>query len=288
MRFIVPYRLMVVHAFIAIMMAATVAPVVVNAQEPVIPNFWDQQERFIKPDTSKIRRLRFLTTTDFPPFNFIHNDRQLTGFHVDMARAICRELDLERVCQIQALPFSELEPALHAGSGDAIIAGLAISSEARVRLDFTRVYFRLPARLLTTKDTRIQRPIAEYLRGKKVGVVAGTAHEAYLRNFFSSTKALLFADESKAVKALRNGDLDGVFSDALSLSYYLQENEATKCCKFTGGAFLSEEYFGHGLAIATSPQNKSLTDALNFALRALSDKGDFAELYLRYFPVSLY
>lgn len=65
-----------------------------SAQEGFVPNFWDKHERFVKPDMSDIQRLRFLTTTDFPPFNFIDRNKRLTGFNVDLARAICQELDL--------------------------------------------------------------------------------------------------------------------------------------------------------------------------------------------------
>ena len=94
------------------------------AQSVLIPNFWDPNERFVKPDLSSRQRLKFLTTTDFPPFNFIDRKKRLSGFHIDLARAICEELDMLAKCQIQALPWDELEKAIEKGEGDAIIAGL--------------------------------------------------------------------------------------------------------------------------------------------------------------------
>jgi len=57
-------------------------------------------------------RMRFLTTTDFPPFNFIDRKKRLTGFHVDLARAICEELEVLNRCQIQGLPWEELQDTL--------------------------------------------------------------------------------------------------------------------------------------------------------------------------------
>ena len=83
-----------------------------QAQSVLIPNFWDPNERFVKPDFSTRQRLKFLTTTDFPPFNFIDRKKRLSGFHVDLARAICSELDMLAKCQIQALPWDELDEAL--------------------------------------------------------------------------------------------------------------------------------------------------------------------------------
>ena len=99
------------------------APAPARAAEPAIPNFWDTKERLPKPDISELPRIRFLTTVDFPPFNFLDSSGRLTGFHVDLARAICRELEIVDKCQIQALPWAELQDALQKKEGEAIIAG---------------------------------------------------------------------------------------------------------------------------------------------------------------------
>src|SRR6185312_5227365 len=69
------------------------------AADPAIPNFWDAKERLKKPDLSELRRLRFLTTLDFPPFNFLDSDGELTGFNVDLARAVCTDLGILDKCQ---------------------------------------------------------------------------------------------------------------------------------------------------------------------------------------------
>jgi len=42
------------------------------------------------------------------------------------------------------------------------------------------------------------------------------------------------------------------------------------------------------LAVALKKDNEELTGAINYALRSINDKGIFAELYLRYFPISLF
>src|SRR3546814_16148214 len=64
---------------------------------------FDARERLPRPDLSNIVRLRILTTSDFPPFNFADQTGRLTGFHIDLAREICAELQIEAKCQIQAL-----------------------------------------------------------------------------------------------------------------------------------------------------------------------------------------
>src|SRR5438128_227146 len=70
-----------------------------------IPNFWDPKRRVERPAAGAVQAIRFVTTDDFPPFNFLDADGHLTGFNVDLARAICTELAIR--CTIQARPFDD-------------------------------------------------------------------------------------------------------------------------------------------------------------------------------------
>jgi polar amino acid transport system substrate-binding protein len=138
---------------------------VANADEPKIPNFWDLKERLPKPELDgNVERLRFLTTVDFPPFNYL-DDGRLSGFHVDLARRICAELNILDKCQIQALPWNELDGALTAGDGEAIIAGIAITAENREKYVFSRPYLKFPARFIMPKAFRPRRNPGEEPRG---------------------------------------------------------------------------------------------------------------------------
>ena len=162
-----------------------VAATPAQSAEPSIPNFWDAKERLAKPDISDIPRVRFLTTVDFPPFNFIDSSGRLSGFHIDLARAICRELDIVAKCQIQALPWGELETALKKKDGEAVIAGVAITEESRAKYAFSRSYLQFPARFITPKTKALTEPLHEKLKGEPIGVVAGSAHEKDAARVFS-------------------------------------------------------------------------------------------------------
>ncbi len=259
-----------------------------NSVEPVIPNFWDPRERLVKPSLQDRQRLRFLTTTDFPPFSYVDQEKRLAGFHVALALAICDELGLTAVCQIQALPFAELEQALNRGEGDAIMAGLAITDQSRTKLAFSHRYFRLPARFITRREGGLQPPLVNALAQKTVGVVNGTAHAAYARAHFGDVHLRLFDSLNSAMAALEKDQVSAVFGDGLALSFWLQAKGDKACCALTGDPHLAEDYFGRGLAVAVGKQDLELLDGINYAIRAINNKGIFAELYLRYFPISLY
>jgi polar amino acid transport system substrate-binding protein len=279
---------MISRLAIILLFAAVFATASAKAQDPAIPQFWDVKERLIKPDISGFARVRFLTTTDFPPFNFIDSNGLLSGLHVDLARAICRKLEILDRCQIQALPWDELEAALEHNQGDALIAGLAITPEKREKYAFTRSYLRFPARFVTGRNSALEEPVHRSVAGRRVGVLDGSEHEAMLRDYFPEARPVTYSKAEWVFDDLRAGKLDAVFGDGMRLAFWLAGQEAEDCCRFAGGPYLAPEYFGSGLAIAVRSEDAALADAFDYALREINMDGTFAELYLRYFPVSFF
>ncbi len=278
-----------ISALRAIALAVMIAsPFAAFAQSQTIPNFWPRGEVLSKPDLSNVQRLRFLTTTDFPPFNFIDRKKRLTGFHIDLARAVCAELGILAKCQIQALPWNELEAALERGDGDAIIAGLEITAQSRAKYEFSRPYLHIPARFAAKRGAALAEPMTRAVRGKTTGVIAGSQHAKWFAEAFKGAKTQEFPDKAAAFEALKSGKVDIVLTDAVSLAFWLVSQDLADCCAFAGGPYLSESYFGHGMAIAYAKGRSDLAAATDYALKELNDKGEFAELYLRYFPLSLY
>jgi len=259
-----------------------------RAAEPQVPVLWDAKERLPKPDLSALPRLRFLTTTDFPPFNFLDGAGKLSGFHIDLARAICAELGIADKCQIQALPWGELEGALEKGEGEAIIAGIAATPQSRQTYAFSRSYLQFPARFITPKNKAFAEPVFDKLRSKRVGVLAGSAHERMLRDYFNTVQIVSFDGPEALYGDLKAGKIDAAFGDGMRFAFWLGGSDAAGCCRFAGGPYLAPEYLGTGMAIATRSDNPALAAAIDYALQEISMKGTFAEFYLRYFPVSFF
>ncbi|WP_290888632.1 transporter substrate-binding domain-containing protein [Hoeflea sp.] len=261
---------------------------VAGAAEILVPNYMDPRERIPVPDLQSVGRIRFVTTVDFPPFNFLDQTGRLAGFHVDLARAICAELDILPKCQIQALPWGELDGALAAGQAEALVSGLAITPGSRTSHRFTRPYMALPARFALRTDAEISGAGAAALQGRRVGVIDGTAHEAMLRDWFSDIKPVIFSRPEWMFDALKAGTVDAVFGDGLQLSFWLSSQAADSCCRFFDGPYFSQAHLGEGLAIAVHPRNEDLVAAFDHAIAALNRNGRFTELYLRWFPNGLY
>lgn len=280
-----PWRAALRCVFLALSLAAGFPAPAADVQ---IPNFWDPRERLARPDLSALPRLRFLTTTDFPPFNFVDRDKRLTGFNVELARAICAELGVLPRCQIQALPWDELADALARGAGDALIAAVELTAANRAKYDFSRAYMRIPARFVARTADAIGEPMHQQVLRAVTGVIAGSGQKAWFETAFPEARTETFASRQEALAALRDGKVALVFSDAVSLSYWLQSEDAAGCCVFAGGPYFGGGAFSDSLAIAFPRGQTALAAAADYALKEISDKGLFAELYLRYFPQGLY
>jgi polar amino acid transport system substrate-binding protein len=250
----------------------------------VVPGFWDPRRRPERPDLSRLQTIRFLTETDYPPFNYTGADGNPAGLNVDLARLICDEIKV--TCTIQARLFTTLLDALNDNRGDAVIASIAPTSEARQRADFTDPYYRTPARFVARADSKIGDVLPERVEGTKVAVVAGTAHEAFLRSMFTGADVRIYPNAAVAREALRNGEVDLLFGDGIALAFWLNGTDSAGCCAFRGGPFMESRFFGEGIGIAVKRSNDLLRLALNWALFRLWEKGTFTDLWLRYFPIS--
>ncbi len=239
-----------------------------------------------RPDWSWLEQLRFVTTSDFPPFNYYDEDGVLSGLNVDLARSICRVLSVD--CQVSELEWDDLAETVNDGAADAAVAGIAITPETAKTLDFTDVYLQIPARFATARDAEIARITAESLDGRTIGVARETAHHAFLQTFFPDAELSLFDSVDDARAALRAGGVDLVFADGLSTVFWVNGAGSRGCCKMVDGGFMEPNYFGQGLAIALRRGNDRLVTVLNYALARLRAEGRLEELMLRYFPLSLY
>lgn len=270
--------------------AAVLWPAAAPAQEAAAPAVAIPKIRGtpaeLAPEEKGPRRLvRFLTSPGYPPFQFLKPDQSPAGFNIDLARAICDELEFQ--CTLQALPWDELLPALENGRADALIASFRPTEELRAKTDLTRPYFRLPARFAVRKGETVEIG-ADALAGKKIAVVSGSAHEAFLKAFFPLADIASYPDAEAARAALKGGQATAVFGDGAGLSLWLGGTSSEDCCAFAGGPYLESHFFGEGLVIAVRKTDLRLRQDLDRALDDIEQKGIFGDLYLRWFPIGIF
>jgi polar amino acid transport system substrate-binding protein len=263
--------------------AQTAAPT--QAQSPAqVPAASASPRGDAKPERRVV--LRFITEGEFPPFNYYDDEGVLTGFNVDLARAIC--LEVNAACDVQAKPWDDLIPSLKRGEADGVIAAHVVSAPALKQVDFTDRYFHFPARFIGKRGGAKIEITPDGIDGKKVAVTKDTAHLAYLSTFFRLAQIQVFETPDLAREALLTGKVDLMFDDAVSLAFWINGTVSKECCEFKGGPFLEPRYFGEGIAIAVPKTDPELKFLLNGALRRVRASGRFDELVQQYFRMRIY
>jgi polar amino acid transport system substrate-binding protein len=255
-----------------------------QAQGVAIPNFWDPRAQLERPELPATRTIRFLVDDDFPPLHFPGLDGNPTGLSVELARAACERLVL--TCTVQVRRFDTLLDALGESQGDVVAAAIPVTADLRRRFAVTSPYFKIPARFAVRKDRNQPAPDAKALQGKSIGIVGGTAHEAFAKAFLPGATLKPYPELVAAQAALKGGEIDYLFADGLGLALWIGGEEAGGCCDFSGGPYLESRFFGEGIGFITRTEDEALRRALDFALQQLWKEGKYAELYLRFFPIS--
>ena len=127
-------------------------------------------------------KLRIATTGGYPPFTYVDDAREIAGFDVDVALALCTELGAE--CEIVLEEWERLIPELRAGSLDAIAASMSITEKRRELVSFTERYYsnavRFVARRRANQCRTSCRSMSEIGRPAKCG-------RSRLRRYFRFT-----------------------------------------------------------------------------------------------------
>jgi len=277
----------VVLAILAALVAAVVAsPSFAQARNDIVPDAWRGDVQRTKPDMHKLDKLRFVTDSDYPPFDYFDEEGVLTGFNVDLAKAICEALEVQ--CEVRPVEWEDLFSALDKDEADAAIASIRIDADTLEKVDMTDRYYATPARFIARKDSDLKDIHPETVGGKKIAVVKGTGHEAYVRLYFPEAVIVSFDSAEEAQDSLKSGEVDLMFGDGIGLTFWLNGVTSNSCCEFRGGPYLDSRFFGEGVGIAVKKGNRRLVDILNYGLEQVHASGRYEGLFLRYFPMNFF
>ena len=228
--------------------------------------------------------VRILVDDGFPPFHYRDDANRLTGLNVELANAMCSELRIR--CEIKVMPFADLLPALARDEGDVIISALRVTPQVLAEGKPTRPFYRALGHFAAPGNSALTSADPAQLDGKKIGVLGGSAHEAWLKRYYPDSQIVAFPDQAALGGALKSGAVDVIFDDAVKLVYWVKGEASQKCCKLIDGAFIDGSYFSQPLSfIVRRAREDNLLESIDWALDSMQTNGTFATLFRRYVPL---
>ena len=213
------------------------------------------------------------TNAEYPPFEFVDEDGEITGFDIELMEAVAEEAGFEY--ELVNTRWDGIFVALASGEFDAVISAATITPERAEQVNFSDPYFNAGQRIAVQADNdSIQGP--EDLDGMAVGVQLGTTGDIFLTDQ-TGADVKRYDENTLAFEALNNGDLDAVMADGPTAAEVLQSNPEMDL-KLVDGVFTEEQY-----GIAVNEEETELLEAINEGLAAVKESGAYDEIYDKYF-----
>ena len=235
-------------------------------------------------EESTITKIVFGTNPEFPPFEYVvsedgvafgANGEQYDGIDMAIVAKIGEMLGCE--VEIVNLEFDSLLIALENGQIDATIAGMTITEERKLSVDFASPYYLAAQVMIVPVDSDIT--CAADLEGKLVAVVAGYTGETWVDE--AGYKYESFKKGTECIMELMNGKCDAVVLDSATAASYIAGIDSLKIVE-DAEAFGGEEY-----GIAVKQGNTELLDAINACIDAMLADGTIGELSTYYQELDL-
>lgn len=218
------------------------------------------------------------------PFGWTNEKGELTGFTVDIAKALCKAMNRE--CRLTPAVFAEFIPGVVDGRFDFVVGNLLRTPAREKEVDFSDRIWRssstFAGRPGVVKDTS-----RESMRGKTVAVQAGAVQERYLREVYGdAVKIITFPTNAERNAALAQGKADFTLGSTASHFAFLTTKDGE------GFEIVGDPIYDHGLggdvAIPLAKGRDSLRQAINAAIATILRDGTYARINNAYFRAGVF
>ena len=215
----------------------------------------------------------------FAPMGFKDENGEITGFDVDLAKALADKLN--KKIEFQPIDWTMKETELSSGNIDLIWNGYTINDDRKKKVDFSVPYLKNQQVIVTLSNSSIKNK--EDLKGKKIGAqnessaISAMEKEEDLYSSFNGGSAITFEDNNQALMDLEAGRIDAVVADEILVRYYISLKGENKF-NILDENFGEEEY-GVGIRKGDS----EMVEAFNEAYKELQDEGTLAEISIKWF-----
>lgn len=235
-----------------------------------------------------LTEITFGVDATYPPFESLSPSGAFQGFDVDLGNAICTELKVK--CVFVAQSFDDIIPALQARKFDAILSSLTVTQKRQKVIAFSAEMYNERTSLIVRKDSPLK-PTAVSLKGKTVGVEAGTVQESYANAYWApnGVKIISYPGQDEIYAALLSGRLDALLQDEVEADYGFLQTPKGKDFIFGGNATYDPRHvLGSYIAIGVRKDEPVLLKKINWAIGEIHRNGTYKKLEAKYFNFDVY
>ena len=222
-------------------------------------------------DGDKAQNIIIAISPDYPPFDDLTTDGELTGFDVEMGEWIFEWLNANGynyTHEWKQLSFDTIISAIQADQVDLGLSGFTYDPDRQVL--FSDPYYGSAEVVMVVEGSDIKS--LDDLAGKAIGAQAGTTGEE-CANAIEGAKVTAMQDMGILVETLKTGGLDALILDEPVANNYAAGGSFT----VLEGTLIDEETH-----IIAKEGNTELMDAVNKALAAFLESDECAALKEKY------
>lgn len=218
------------------------------------------------------------------PFGYVDEHGALSGFNVDIARALCRALAAD--CRLVPTRFPNFMPGVMEGRFDFAVANLLRTPDRERLVDFTNRLWRSSSSFMGRPGAvRDLKPAS--LAGKTIGVQKGGVQERWvIETLGAHARVETFESITERNAALLAGRIDLALGSTVGNFVFLNSPDGTWFEIIGDPVF--DQGLGGDVAIPVAKGRDALRQRLNAALSAILTDGTFSQINVKYFPISVY
>ena len=216
-------------------------------------------------------KLIMSTNAAFPPYEMVADDGSLEGIDVEIAGAIAKKLGLELV--VDDMDFDAALLAVQQGKSDIVMAGVTVNEDRKLVMNFSDTYSKGVQVVIVKEGSDVT---LDNLGDQMIGTQRGTTGYIYTSGDYGEDHVTAYDNGASAVQALANGQVDCVVIDSAPAQAFVEANP--------GLTILDTEYTSEDYAIGMSKDNTALLEAINGALKELTEDGTIPAIVEKYIP----